>query len=282
MKTETINRLIGDLGDEALSCEFEAKASRPRKAFRYAAAACMIIIGATVFAAFTFGQTMLNYSNQEALSANMLSKPADVPKDAVQPPAWNENSTGYSASLLKEYNFKTAYEEAEAVAIVTLGNWLSETETCTFYEAKTEKVYKGNLPDSIVLYQWGSTNNYSKLHRNLYGDRLLVFLVSDERFEYRPCYESLTPVADELIFACDSKGEAFIADPEGIISMVNRGSGIDQLRGMHDAGENLISELCSYVKKTNPNIARIMAELGCDELPVYSLIEMEEYFEGLR
>jgi hypothetical protein len=86
------------------------------------------------------------------------------------------------------YTVDTAYEEADLVALIRVGTWLGEAEEnyITYFEARTEKIFKGDAPEKIVLIQDGNSG-YTIHGYSLFiaGNELLVFLknADDEAYE---------------------------------------------------------------------------------------------------
>ena len=84
--------------------------------------------------------------------------PVEVPADAVLPSSQvGEHGIDHASHLryVRSYTLRTAYEAADAVCCVTVKNWLGENDAATYYEAEVDKLYKGDIPQFITLYQIG-------------------------------------------------------------------------------------------------------------------------------
>ncbi len=117
-----------------------------------------------------------------SLSFGLLGgKPAEPQKQIVLPPC-REGTSKANASLLRGYTFEEAVDESVAVAWIRIGNWLSEDLEAhpmgvTFFEAEVIECYKGDLPESIEIFQFGSSKaTMQGFELFTYGDELLVFL----------------------------------------------------------------------------------------------------------
>ncbi len=288
MKTETINRLIGDLDDEALSCEFEAKASRPRKAFRFAAAAAALLIVAG--AAFGIAQAKALANNGEKLPAQYaFMADTSVPKDAVLPPA-RTGQLKSSAEYAGSYTIPSAYSEAEAVCLARVGNWLGENEYDSFFEAEPLVTYKGELPSSFILWELGNSKSTLGTPVFTYGDVLLLFLIREDCEEYSGAYACIGGDLTMLYASVDNDGNAYLIDHRGIFSY-KTSEEYPEIE-LADFGTNklLVSELCSNMSVYDKFMADAL-ERYCNvsindrpnvpfPLHVYSLEEFEDVFFG--
>ena len=75
----------------------------------------------------------------------------------TEPPVRIGEAIG-EASLLRSYSAAEAFQEADAVALVRVGDWLGEQDggfPITFYKAAVVKSYKGDLPREFTLMQNG-------------------------------------------------------------------------------------------------------------------------------
>lgn len=97
----------------------------------------------------------------------------------TEPPVRIGEATG-NASFNRSYSLTEAFEEADVVALVQVGNWLGEkTEgfPYTYYEADALECYKGDIPAHFTLMQNGaSTSTYEDYPLFTYGNQLLLFL----------------------------------------------------------------------------------------------------------
>ena len=97
----------------------------------------------------------------------------------VRPPVRIGEATG-NASFNRLYSLTEAFEEADVVALVQVGNWLGENTDgfpYTYYEADALECYKGDIPAHFTLMQSGaSTSTYEDYPLYTYGNQLLLFL----------------------------------------------------------------------------------------------------------
>ncbi len=286
MKTETINRLIGDLDDEALSCEFEAKASRPRKAFRFAAAAAALIVAAGA----AFGIVNAASSNNGAKLPAQYAFMADtsVPKDAVLPPVQVGGGSS-DARYLKNYDLAQMYEAADAVCMVTIRNWLSETKVGTYFEAEVERVYKGELPETIVIFQMGNSEYHmedSPLYT--YGDKLLVGLIPWKHSIYPGAYDIVGTDIAMLYAAASDEGGVYLIDHRGVMSMETEQNIKDHPFTNYASDEKLVNELLDYINSYDNAIYSELQGYYRTSDPsdtryfhVYSLEQIESFFSEI-
>ena len=104
--------------------------------------------------------------------------PANSDEDSiVLPPARIGESVG-RAHLAKYYSFETAFSEADVVARIKIGNWLSEDELLgsTFFEATVLQCFKGDIPEIFILTQSGTASATLQGYPLFtYGNELLLF-----------------------------------------------------------------------------------------------------------
>lgn len=150
--------------------------------------------------------------------------------DVVLPPAVVGETQAMEARYSIRYSFQEAYDAAGAVAIIEIGNWLGESEYyfCSYYEAKPVAVYKGELPDSFVFSQCGYSGcTFEHFPLPTYGERRLVFLVSNVQKEYE-FYDFKYALADQMTTCFvrnDSEGNEYILDWNGYV-----GEGLGKLK----------------------------------------------------
>ena len=106
----------------------------------------------------------------------LLSATACAAHEPVLPPSrWGE---GESQGMLPHtYSLSEAYDAAEVVALVTVGDWLEEELITgrTFFRTTVQKVYKGDIPHEFVLAQEGcSTWTYRKSRIHLWQSAAAV------------------------------------------------------------------------------------------------------------
>ncbi len=97
----------------------------------------------------------------------------------VLPPTRTGTSGFVSGRLARSYTLEEAFEAADAVAIIEVGNWICESEefSMTWFLSSPIRIYKGELPETFALVQLGYSK-YTVNHYPLfsYGEKLLVFL----------------------------------------------------------------------------------------------------------
>ena len=120
----------------------------------------------------------------------LLSATACAAHEPVLPPSrWGEMQI--RSMFERYYSISDAFQEADAVARVTVGDWQGE-DLCnwvTFFDAAVQESYKGDLPRHFTLVQGGcseaSSPNYPLF---INGTELLVFLK-----DYDGSGENITP-----------------------------------------------------------------------------------------
>ncbi len=271
MTAMELSRLLGSIDD---SCAEEKNTGERRRFVRplIAAAALLLVFGVIAgFGSGFFGSAAPAPSGMREGYAFM--EKSDVPKDAVLPPA----QSGYSLdiSYLKQYDFASAYGEASGVCVVTVGNWLSENEVCTYYEATVNKCFKGELPETIVIYQLGSSRNPSEIAPFSYGDKLLVFLQERADAEYANMYEIVGADIGCLYAAADTQGSVYFMDLRGLLSLETRQMG-DRLPECGEKSAALRNELSLYYGREP--LSGLIRQCG----DIYSAESVERLFEELR
>ncbi len=77
------------------------------------------------------------------------------------------------------YSISDAFQEADAVAHIRIGDWLGEDidRNATLFQAETVDVFKGTLPDTFVYDQFGcSRGTEAGYPLYSYGNEILSFL----------------------------------------------------------------------------------------------------------
>lgn len=249
MKTETLCYAIGNI-DERLIERAEKPVSRRPRYLRYiaAAAAVLLIFGAAFGIAKAAGEGE-NKPEQNALvpetivpedavqpspenSGTQLSEKyafmADttVPADAVLPPSqMGKDGSCFMPGHEDLLNIKRIYEESDVVCIVTIRDWLGETEPklYTFYEAKVEQIYKGEPAESIVVCQAGSSEGlFNSTPLFTYGDKLLLGLCRNEKRPYPNAYDIIGMETTVSYLATAEDGKVYVIDEVGEYSYWTR------------------------------------------------------------
>ena len=104
------------------------------------------------------------------------------------------------------------YKEADAVCEITIESWLSENDVFTCHSAKVDKVYKGELPDTINFCQLGSSTSPSVFPIYTHGNRLLVFLLKYDTPDYDNAYALVHSDISALYIANASDGHSYLID----------------------------------------------------------------------
>jgi len=159
----------------------------------------------------------------------LLSATACAAHEPVLPPSrWGEGEA--QGMLPHTYSLSEAYDAAEVVALVTVGDWLEEELITgrTFFRTTVQKVYKGDIPHEFVLAQEGcSTWTYRNYPVFTYGNQLLLFLIKYDVSMYRDTYDLVEyPDAYELIntystvmyVTQDDSGMSYVLDALGMVA----------------------------------------------------------------
>lgn len=159
----------------------------------------------------------------------LLSATACAAHEPVLPPSrWGEGEA--QGMLPRTYSLSEAYDAAEVVALVTVGDWLEEELITgrTFFRTTVQKVYKGDIPHEFVLAQEGcSTWTYRNYPVFTYGNQLLLFLIKYDVSMYRDTYDLVEyPDAYELISTYstvmyvtqDDSGMSYVLDALGVMT----------------------------------------------------------------
>lgn len=96
----------------------------------------------------------------------------------VLPPV-RESQYPTHSILAKYYDFQEAFQEADVVAHIRIGDWLGEDidRNATLFQAETVDVFKGTLPDTFVYDQFGcSRGTEAGYPLYSYGNEILSFL----------------------------------------------------------------------------------------------------------
>ena len=281
--------------DDRFVAETMQKKARPRGVrFIAAATAALILVGAG-FAAYKalvpdLGKADENTRQEADTSVNGGAKYAfladtSVPADAVLPPV-QEGGDVADAMYLRSYDIAELYSASKAVCLVSIRNWLGENEAGTYFEADVERVYKGDLPDTIVLFQQGNSNYQmegSPLYT--YGDKLLVGLTPWTHSTYANAYDIVGTDIAMMYAAVSQDGEAYLFDHRGLLSY-NTERDVKEHTFANYADDNaLVDELLDFMDAYDPAICSELrryyhssAAGGTMPLHIYSLDEMEAFF----
>ena len=151
-----------------------------------------------------------------------ISGCASVPEEttpAVLPPT-RIGASGFKATMAKDFPFESAWEEADVVARVEVGNWLAENNDIyeTYYEAKVLQCFKGTIPDTFTLLQEGcSASTIKRYPLFTSGNELLVFLKEAVELTYESPYWIIGSFTTMLDVSYDENGNRYYADRYGIL-----------------------------------------------------------------
>lgn len=296
MNSRDLMRSINEIDDELLIRS--ERSARPRRRVLYriaaAAAALLFVFGAAfgIAKAIAAGKTGTSEPPKYAFLAD-----TSVPADAVLPPSQMGGAGTMNPSHDKLRDLKEIYEESDAVCIITIGDWLGESEVSTYYEATVEHVYKGDPGESFVLHQTGNSKAlYSDTPLFSYGDKLLVGVrfLNNRRFENT--YYCIGGETTTAYVSLAEDGSAYVIDPKGIFSHYTEFNHPE----LHftEYGENealakeLFDELGKYDRVMADHLSEWFGEYYADRsgfvsdgsmIPhIYSLEEIEAYFAGLE
>ncbi len=227
MKTNTLSAAIGNIGDKYIARSESSSPARKNHFIRYAAAAAaiLLVLGA-VFAAVKL--LPANAPKQEAAipsdDTSAWLSPVEIPEDAILPVSRlgtkgkNHPDIVHFASDVDE-----AFTAAGLVCVGTVGNCLGEKYGDTFFEVNVERVYKGKQLDKLVIGQYGTSEWGGMIPLFTYGDRLLLFLISNEPYkdthplEWENAYWIGGACATVFDIILDDDGTPYICDIMGVM-----------------------------------------------------------------
>ena len=282
MKTEEFAAAIGNINDGELILRSAERIEKPRKTwlrFAAAAAAILLVLGA-VFAAV------------KLLPANAPRQEAAVPKEAVLPPArFGENNPAHPWGHTVFLSFSEFCFETYAVCEITIGDWIGDNGYCTYFEATVDKLYRGELPEKIKIYQAGCQDHtYENYPLFTYGDKLLVALKPwvlkegfDDGFDRSNAYELCGGDIGVLHISRDKNGEKYLLDLSTMFSQTNEIKGGPEFTN-YGYNRKLLEELCENIAEYDPVVADMMLHRSkywiserLQETYVYSYDEFIEY-----
>ena len=190
----------------------------------------------------------------------------------VRPPVRIGEATG-NASFNRSYSLTEAFEEADVVALVQVGNWLGEKTDgfpYTYYEADALECYKGDIPAHFTLMQSGaSTSTYEDYPLYTYGNQLLLFLDQTQTdggeayIQYPGAYVNVCSFITMMYVADADDGSRYFVDRFGLMSyeelMANPGSATLGQPAAQLRDRELMAELSDNVKKTDKLLAESLA-----------------------
>lgn len=196
----------------------------------------------------------------------------------VLPPSRMGTEGTFSALFTKRYTFESAFAESDMVALVKIGNWLSEDDVIksTYYEATIVECYKGENIQNIILKQDGCSDwTMRGFPLFTYGNELLLFLRKGEVAEYAEIFwipGSFTTVLDA---AESDSGEVYYMDRFGLL-----GETMD-IKTNYALQRPLFKELCDNAVKKDPLFLRSEAEKIHGFPYVFSKADVEDLINSL-
>ncbi len=206
----------------------------------------------------------------------LLSATACAAHEPVLPPSrWGEMQI--RSMFERYYSISDAFQEADAVARVTVGDWQGEDlhNWVTFFDADVQESYKGDLPRHFTLVQGGcseaSSPNYPLF---INGTELLVFLK-----DYDGSGEKYHPITDynTVLYAVyDENGHRYFLDSFGTMSAQDT---LTPGRTTLDS-----TQLAEMTADTDPVLAEAISSQAkdCDgSCCAYAESALEDYFSDL-
>ncbi len=166
----------------------------------------------------------------------------------VLPPSRVGTVSDGKTLLAKGFTLQTALEEADAVAWIRIGNWLGEktgdnTLDTSYFEAEVVRCYKGDLGQSIVLEQLGSSKWTIKGYPLFtHGNELLVFLKEGTGKNYDNCYWINGTYSTVMDVVTNDDGKVYVSDRLGML-----GESISDYKINDQQISNLKTALCDVL-----------------------------------
>lgn len=201
---------------------------------------------------------LLSIAGCAAPSVEAPTQPTE--KAPVLPPT-RLGEFGMTVSLVRSYTFETAMEASDAVARIRIGDWLGETRSQTQYEAEVLECFKGELPKTFVLSQFG--NSKKTVVSPVYplftsGNELFIFLskvpddvFEDQNIDYDEIYWSTGTFQTVLDVSYDENGNRYYADWWGDLG---KSTGIPTL---YKENRELFKQVYNYAMEDDPIRAEI-------------------------
>ena len=149
-------------------------------------------------------------------------------------------------TLLKDYR------EADAVCEITIDSWLFEDSMNTYHRAAVNRIYKGDIPETITFRQFGCSECPSDFPIYTHGNRLLVFLHKREDLDKEygdkaidAIYELTAHDLSALYIAKANDGKDYLIDYDVLLSYNTE-------------------EFCPEIALNNVRTSELMSELAKD------------------
>ena len=223
----------------------------------------------------------------------------EVPADAVLPPSQMGGIGQFGPGYDKLRDLKEMYEDSEAVCIITIRDWLGESMTRSRYKADVEYIFKGEIEDTIAVYQMGSSIGlFDNNPLFTYGDKLLVGLNRSNKSicEGYAAYE-ITGVDSTLSYlAAAEDGQIYAIDYKGYYSYETEVKLPEYHFTNYAEDQNFVNELYKNIANYDSAVAKHLEEYYSEYynnkerfvhdgglVPhVYSLDEIEAFFAGMK
>ena len=187
--------------------------------------------------------------------SQVADQPVHSGDDPIVLPPTRIGENTSKALLAKLYTFETAFSEAEAVARIKIGNWLSEdTENgITRFEASVLQCFKGDLPETFSLFQGGCSKHTIRGYPLFsYGNELLVFLRKDEtQTDDYASYWIIGSYSTVLDITYDDDGNRYYADRYGFLGKSMK------ISPNYFYQNDILSEIYSYAINSDSFLAEI-------------------------
>ncbi|MBQ4342093.1 MAG: hypothetical protein II756_06250 [Clostridia bacterium] len=218
----------------------------------FAAVVLLSIVGAAAALACTHTESTAAARGKEFDWESIPEKYGFMAEVSVPPnaavPVTRFGMSRAEAEYAKSYNIRSIYEDAEAVCLVTVLDWLGETGSGSYFTARVERRYKGSIPDLFTLYQCGNSEfsiNGAPIYT--YGDKLLLFLEPWGGDGYEDSYTSKGVDLFMFYAAAAYDGGIYLLDPDGVFSynIENECPDITLENCAYDA--ELVEQLLDYI-----------------------------------
>ena len=176
------------------------------------------------------------------------------------------------------YSISDAFQEADAVARVKVGDWQGEDlrNWVTFFDASVQESYKGELPRNFTLVQGGCSEATSPDYPLFTsGTELLVFLR-----DYDGSGEKYHPITDYntvLYVVYDEAGGRYFLDSFGTMSAQDT-----CVPGRTTLTAQELTQLTARIAQTDPVLSNAVAQANQNQKAViYRQSDLEELFKSL-
>lgn len=179
-------------------------------------AALAVVIGVAVTTSLLLrGDAVETSTESKNGDTSEESNDDNVTENIVLPPSRIGTEGQLLVDLDKKRSIYEAFEEADIVALIRVGNWLSEDNSYTRFEATVIEQYKGEPTTDLVVRQIGNSKHTLRgFPLFTYGNQMLLFLKK----------ENIEPLNDYWIVgeymaidAIESDGEWYLLDRHGAL-----------------------------------------------------------------